>query len=858
MEREPTPTFVETVVEPAARAGAAPAPDISQMTSSSVDDEGRFLPGSLLVGRYRILGLLGRGGMGEVYRATDLALGQAVALKFLPDEASRNPRLLERFHGEVRVARLVSHPNVCRVFDIGDLDGRHFLSMEYVDGEDMASLLTRIGRLPGDKALQAARQICAGLAAAHDRGVIHRDLKPQNVMMNKRGDVVIMDFGLAAIADQLTGAEVRNGTPAYMAPEQLRGSGVTQASDIYALGLVLYELFTGKRPYEAKTVQQLLDLQESTTLPSMTSIATDVDPAVEKVIRRCLDPDAARRPAALPGGDPLAAALAAGETPSPELVAASGKVEGLARKYSIPCLVVIAACLFGATAFYARNRAVMRAPLEKPPEVLANDARQIAASFGYPERPADSELWFEHRGEIVQRLGRLAGPKRWSEWLAFEAPVRALYRDSPAPLVANPTGNVGADSPPLTVPGMVLVAIDGHGRLTRFQGVPRKDDPKGATSPEAVFQAARFEMAKFHEVPPRLVPTQASDTVRAWMGPHPFLPETSMMLQVAWWHGRVTDAIVQYGWQLDGSAGTPTPTPLMRARSILILILPIAGVLYAALVARRNWKAGRVDRRGALRVALARFFLGLAVWVCTAHPVPTQDMLGLFQNAAADTLAAALVTWLIYLAIEPALRARYPHSMITWNRLLGGRWLDAQVAADVLIGAALGCGLWMGAQALELAKDTVHVGGTLSVLIDSRHWLGRQAATATESLSIGLIVFATICFLRRVLRFDVLAALATAVLLTLTEFEAVAGGWAGVALFVVVYGVLALLLMRIGLVATLSAIFFIDGFSGIWLGADWKVWYAPAGIATILLLLSIALIAFWKSLGSRELVGGEE
>ena len=127
----------------------------------------------------------------------------------------------------MRIARQVSHPNVCRVYDIGEIEGMPFISMEYVDGEDLASLLLRIGRLPADKALETARKLCAGLAAAHDRGIIHRDLKPQNIMMNKRGDVVIMDFGLAAIADQLSGAEVRNGTPAYMAPEQLRGSEVT-------------------------------------------------------------------------------------------------------------------------------------------------------------------------------------------------------------------------------------------------------------------------------------------------------------------------------------------------------------------------------------------------------------------------------------------------------------------------------------------------------------------------------------------------------------------------------------------------------------------------------------------------------
>src|SRR5881227_1645085 len=171
MDRKVNPSIAETVAETI----AAPTPfaspaadDISRVTSRPDEDEGRFLPGTLLGGRYRIIALLGRGGMGEVYRATDLTLGQSVALKFLPEEASRNPRLLERFHGEVRIARLVSHPNVCRVFDIGEVNGTPFLSMEYVDGEDLACLLTRIGRLPHDKALEIARKLCAGLAAAHD------------------------------------------------------------------------------------------------------------------------------------------------------------------------------------------------------------------------------------------------------------------------------------------------------------------------------------------------------------------------------------------------------------------------------------------------------------------------------------------------------------------------------------------------------------------------------------------------------------------------------------------------------------------------------------------------------------------
>src|SRR5690242_11889296 len=469
------------------------APPLSRITSVS-EDEGRFVPGTLLGGRYRIIGMLGRGGMGEVYRATDLALGQAVALKFLPQEAAGNPRLLERFHGEVRVARLVSHPNVCRVFDIGEVEGSPFISMEYVDGEDLASLLTRIGRLPSDKALETARKLCAGLAAAHDRDVIHRDLKPQNIMINKRGEVVIMDFGLAAIADQLSGAEVRNGTPAYMAPEQLRGDAVTARSDIYALGLVLYELFTGKRPYEnAQNVQQLIDLQESGRLASMTSLAADVDPAVETAIRRCLDPDPARRPsnplsvaALLPGGDPLAAALAAGETPSPEMVAAHGHSEGLPRKYSLPCLAIILACLAVAPAVTQSTRAYTHAPADFSPEVLAQKSRELAASFGYSRHPADTWLTLEHRTDLIRYLRGLPGPRQWDRWFTFEAPYRALYRESLAELSAPPFGIVTLSNPPPSAPGMLMVSLDASGKLLAFEGIPY-DGPRAGDLPDLVF-----------------------------------------------------------------------------------------------------------------------------------------------------------------------------------------------------------------------------------------------------------------------------------------------------------------------------------------------------------------------------------
>ena len=189
------------------------------LTSTRAIDHGRFAPGALLDERYRIVGRLGKGGMGEVYRADDLKLGQPVALKFLPEDVDRDPARLTQLHTEVRMARQVSHPNVCRVYDVGEYEGHTFLSMEYVDGEDLASLLRRIGRFPQDRAIELARQICAGLAAAHDRGVVHRDLEPANIMLDGSGRIRITDFGLAGAAGEM----LRAGTPAYMAPEQLAG-----------------------------------------------------------------------------------------------------------------------------------------------------------------------------------------------------------------------------------------------------------------------------------------------------------------------------------------------------------------------------------------------------------------------------------------------------------------------------------------------------------------------------------------------------------------------------------------------------------------------------------------------------------
>ncbi|HEX3747988.1 MAG TPA: serine/threonine-protein kinase [Bryobacteraceae bacterium] len=862
MDRKIDPSTVETTLDPSPTARPASSSSVSQITSALLADEGRFVAGTLLGGRYRIIGLLGRGGMGEVYRATDMMLGQSVALKFLPAEASSNPRLLERFHGEVRVARQVSHPNVCRVYDIGEIEGMPFISMEYVDGEDLADLLLRIGRLPSDKALETARKLCAGLAAAHERGVIHRDLKPQNIMMNKRGEVVIMDFGLAAIADQLSGDEVRNGTPAYMAPEQLKGSEVTARSDIYSLGLVLYEIFTGKKPFDAKNVRQLIEMQESIHLPSMTSSAADIDPMVEKAIRRCLDPDPAKRPAsalsvamALPGGDPLAAALAAGETPSPELVASAGHRQGMPRRYAILCLAGLAICLAADVFISGREVAVFNSPADYSPDVLANKAREMAVTFGYPAKPADSAVWLTDLDGYLPHLNQVSDPRIRIAWLGAEPSVLAVYRQSPNLLVAQPYGDIEVQNPPAITPGMVQVNLNTAGYLRKFEAIPPGDGGALANpvTAEAVFHAAGLDLTKFTEIPAKFAPLGAADEVHAWKGPHPKIPGLDFTVEMAAWKGRLTRLHIIYDWKGDPPAAA-AQSVTSQVRGFVLIGMSAAGLLAAMLLARRNWKLGRVDRKGALRIGTARFLMGLVVWLGTVHAVPSADMINLGISSFATWLAWGAALWLLYLALEPSVRAHWPHSLVTWNRLLGGEWKDARLASHVLIGAAVGAAVWTTAAVLDLLSHAdMGSSSGISAALGARQWIAVHTNTVAGDLGIGLLLFFALTGLRQLVKRDWVAAAIAAAFFTFSNSgNFTSSNWqVKTTVYLFVFGMLLMVVLRYGLVSIIAAAFFIDTFDSLGLGGDWKAWYTPAGLATASLLAGIAIYAFWRSLGSR-------
>jgi serine/threonine-protein kinase len=794
----------------------------------------RFVPGALLAERYRIVALLGRGGMGEVYRADDLRLGQAVALKFLPDSLKEDEGRRERFHNEVRTARQVSHPAVCRVYDIGELEGQPFLTMEYVDGEDLASLLRRIGRLPPDKAEDIARQLCAGLAAAHERGVLHRDLKPDNIMLDGRGKVRITDFGLSGLAESFAGDEVRSGTPAYMSPEQLAGREVTAASDIYALGLLLYELFTGRKPYEGRTLAELIRKHEETTPASPSLLVHEIDPAVEAVILRCLENDPRLRPssplavaAALPGGDPLAAALAAGEIPSPEMVAAAGTSQALSARAAQALLALslgaLALCPFVAPAAQLGGLV----PMDKAPAALEDRAREVLRALGPDVRAADFAAGLSVDSDYLQyQAARDLSPGRWNALASGRPPVlRYWYRQSPRPMASTwIAGTVYWTNPPPLVSGMGGVQLDMQGRLVGYYVVPPQMEAAADPSPAApdwspLFAQARLDAARFTPVPPLWTPPFFSDTRAAWEGTDPVRPDLPVRIEAAAYRGRPVSFQMIGPWTRAERAVPFQFTPGQKASHRLGFALLLACVLGAAHRARQNVRDGRGDRRGAMRLATATFLVMLARWVITADHVPDMaEELLLAIRGLGLTLVVTAFLWVVYLALEPYVRRSWPETLVSWTRILSGRLRDPAVGRDLLVGTCIGS--LFGFVVFLIRTRLLPALGLpapiplideMDVLLGTRQAVGALLYGLVVALTNGLGAVLLRVGLRRVLRGEAWAALVFAVLLSL-QFALSAEGpfWLLLTIAVVANGLPFYYLVRQGVLAAVVAIFVVQ------------------------------------------------
>lgn len=887
----PLPTLAEGIDSDATNAWQPSASDREALGNGGPRPDGQagdrdIATGTLLIDRYRVLNRLGRGGMGTVYRAEDLKLRQDVALKFLRDELAGDERAISQLVNEVRTARRISHPHVCRVHDIGEISGQTFISMEYVDGEDLSSLLRRIGRLSGDKAVQIARQLCSGLHAAHERGVLHRDLKPGNVMLDGEGNVRITDFGIAAAVECVSEEKGSSGTPAYMAPELFTGGTASVQSDVYALGLVLYELYTGGPLFRAKSMTELLRHHRQ-PIATLATFPPDIDPQVERVIMSCLARQPEQRPhgamgalARLPGGDLLAEALASGKTPSPELIAASG---GAGKLRPRTAGIVVAALVLGMITLFGLESHVKlfaRTPLPRSPEVLADRARQALAKLGYESEDVDRVYGFEVNEDYLQEIcDTRPTSDEWNERLDCPRPmlIDFWYRTVPHPAHLRPTGIKGRvtwTDPVPAQPGDVQARLDPFGRMRELlvipasKGVaPRVAQTESAPDPtqpdwSALFEVADLPLERFRPVPPALVPHAFADTRAAWIGSYAETPDLAVRVEAAALQGRpVALRLFEQRWE----STTPLADDATSMRTWRFLAR-IALVLAAVVLSYRTITQRRGDARGAFRLGLLMFSLVAAFTMLAGDHGGDWSLIGsLVVKGMMHGLVVATEFALFYFALEPYVRRIWPETLISWSRLLTGRGRDPLVGHHVLIGESLGIvsvliiyltmliPRWSGNP--EGAPLMLHSSG-IEALSGTAEAAGALLEIAVDFARNGMMFFMSLVVAKLILRRRELAGVANVLVwasvwtpetLLNTGFPWISWVWLSNAVLAAAITVFAI---RVGLLALIVGFVFFGTITSLPLQLGSDTWFS--GPAVLVLVLVAAATVFGVRTATRS------
>ena len=808
--------------------------------------------------------------MGEVYRADDLSLGQQVALKFLPDVAPTDDTL-ERFRREVRIARRISHPNVCRVFDIGQADDLIFFTMEYIDGEDLALLFRRIGRLPGDKAAEIARKICSGLAAAHDKGVLHRDLKPANVMLDGRGEVLITDFGLAGVAHEIE--DVRSGTPAYMSPEQLAGEEVTIKSDIYSLGLLLYEVFTGKAAFDGRTLEEIVRVRRDSTPSRPSTLVKDLDPAVERVILHCLEADPKARPAsalavaaALPGGDPLAAAVAAGEILSPKMVAAAGRTTGLELKVALGLLGVAFAGLLLFYLLAAKISGIEKMNVPYSAEILGQKARDMIQQFGYTAPPVDMAYGFVYNDSYLDYLRDK--PKTRGSWDSTlgNRPPGLIYwlRESPSEMQTTQVkdssltpGIVDINDPPPRQSGMVQISLDPEGRLYHLEAIPpEKESGAAASAPfdwNVLFRAAGLEQAQFQSATSLWNPLVTSDAHAAWTGTWPGSKD-ALRVEAASYRGKPVYFALIGNWTEAARMATSDESTKEKVGNAMLAALAILVLFAAILIAWRNCTEGKADVQGAWRLGLAVFLIQVLMCFFRAHFVSSISSLELVVLAMSEGLFFAALVCALYLAIEPYVRKHWPHAIISWSRLMTGQVRDPLVGRDTLYGVLLGMS-WALIYALfylmRLRAGDAPAFATTEYLLGTRHVIGSWLWQLAISVQGTLLFFFLMFIVRGVLRKPWMAVLAFVIIWT--AIKTAGNQHLLLTAFAAIYAVAAFTLMRFGFIVLATGMFTVDLLLNVPITTHLSSWYAGSSMFVVLTVSALALWGCYTALGGQKI-----
>jgi serine/threonine protein kinase len=854
----------------------------SPSSSSGSGYEARYVPGATLAARYRIVSPLGKGGMGEVYRAEDMKLGQTVALKFLPQSLAKNAEALAQFTREVRLTRQISHPNVCRVFDLGEISDASgnlhtFLTMEFVDGEDLASLMRRIGRLPRDKALDIAHQMCAGLAAAHDQEIIHRDLKPANVMLDGRGRVRITDFGLAEVSAKLHGDQERAGTPAYMSPEQFSGGELTAKSDLYSLGLVMYEIFTGKRPFTAATFGEMAQLREKNAITLPSHYVKEVDALVDQVIMRCLEKNPGKRPAsalqisaALPGGDPLAAAIAAGETPSPEMVAAAGTEGALAPWTAIAVLAGIIALLFANVFLSSHGQLINLLPVEKSPEILQEDSQNLLKRLGYDYAIADSGRWVDVTSAFWAYNSPLPAPGRYRDLAeTYPSPANFNYRLSPRPFETHYPYDVSKENPPDHSPGDAIVGFDAQGQLKNFSviPVPPADDSAAPASPPSqtsasaqanwsdwpsLFSAAGLDYNHFKSVPATWYPDTPMDQQFSWEGAQGQYP---VRVRSGTFRGRPVFFSVLGLWDQDKKTPYNESHGAFQFASWFSLILASSLIFICVFLSIRNIRMHRSDIRGAIRASGFLYVVVTIFVLLSTHWGPgARWKWDWWQAAMAYAGGIALQYAAFYLGIEPYFRRTWPELMISWSRLLAGGVRNALVGRDLLLGVLFGvlsAALQYSMAALPYWFRIKNITPSFRFYEGLAPLLGDLSAGIVNPFMNALGSLAVLFLMLKLFRRKWMAVAALSLFWVVLGLQT-ENPWGMLPLTIAIAAVMVICTLRSGILGLTVALYTQYTLTNNTLTLDFSRWYAPYSVIVLLVFVAIALYGFFVSLGGRK------
>jgi serine/threonine-protein kinase len=698
-------------------------------------------------------------------------------------------------------------------------------------------------------------------------------------MIDGRGRARITDFGLAVASGLAPEIGETSGTPAYMAPEQLEGRGSTVQSDLYALGLVLYEISTGRKAFDGATLEELRrkHTQEPPRIPS--KFVAGFDPAVERVILKCLEKDPRLRPSsalqvasALPGGDPLAAALAAGETPSPEMVAAAGEEGALRPAVAWGLLGAIVAVGFSILALSRFSTDLALGPPSKSPDSLADRARDLTRQFGTVERPIDEAWWFTREYDYLRyRALHEPSPKRIRELATDEpGPSSFFYRQSPQLMVPSkaflrPFGQgsvISIADPPQDVPGMVTLNLDIQGRLRSFLAAPpARDEPTG--SPERavdwaqIFREADLDFARFTPVQPNLVPPAAFDSRAAWRGTSVRHPDVPLHATAATYRGKLVYFGVFGPWERPGA---PAATRLFgfAVRGFLVVIL-FTLIVAGLMLARRNIRLGRGDRRGALRISAYVFATSMIAWLLRAHHVP--DLAGEWGLLSVDLGAALLgsaFVWLSYVALEPYFRRRWPDLLISWNRLLAGRFRDPLVGRDALVGTLAGAAIAMLLHLSNALPAWLDVPGMTPVPPSGLFMRSGREATSfffqlSDTAFSAIAVMSLFLLLNLILRKKWLAAIA----LGLVNFVVSLSGEnfsIEVPFAFLQSAVFVFVVLRFGLLSLAVLQFVSPVLQAAPITLDFSQWYAGRSLFVLLVVVAIALYGFRVALGKHPVL----